>query len=158
MLWNVRCEDMTPSDLWKTDIKANSQMSHFHPLPSFPPSLLSLPAELWHIKGTESPSAFKRKVKRSTFLVRFWKWSHLKAICLRWNLTCHGYRELSLHGASADGDRHPSPAAFTNTLPDVLQACWTVCFASDLPKTHSGTATSAFSSLIPVVFRGEKKI
>lgn len=54
--------------------------------PSFPPSLLSLPAETWNIKGTESPSAFKRKVKRSTFLVRFWKWSHLKAICLRWNL------------------------------------------------------------------------
>lgn len=76
-------------------------------------SPLSLPAAIWNIKDTESPSAFKRTVKCSTFLVRFLKWSHLKAICLHWNLTCHCYRELSLHGASADGDRHPSSAAFT---------------------------------------------
>lgn len=107
--WKVRCENMTPSDLWKTDIKANSQMSPHSPnlSPRF------LPAAIWNIKDTESPSAFKRTVKCSTFLVRFWKWSHLKAICLHWNLTCHCYRELSLHGASADGDRHPSSAAFT---------------------------------------------
>ena len=94
-----------------------------------PPSLLSVPAEMGNIKGSESPSAFKGRVKRSTFLVRFWKWSHLKAICLHWNLTCHRYRELSLHGAaSTDGDRHPSSATFTNTPRDVLQDCWRVCF------------------------------
>lgn len=98
------------------------------PPPSAPLSLLSLAAKIGNIKGSESPSAFKRRVKCSTFSVRFWKWSHLKAICLHRSLTCHRYRELSFHGASADGDRHPSSDAFTKTRLDVLQACWTVCF------------------------------
>lgn len=78
-----------------------------------PPPSYFLP----NIKGTESPSAFKRKVKRCTFSARFRKWSHLKAICLGWNLSlspiqravtlrCHA--ALPRRAASADGDRHPS--------------------------------------------------
>lgn len=125
MLWNMRCENMTPSDLWKTDIKANAQMSN---PPSAPyskpshPSPLSLPAETWSTKGTESPSVFKRKVKRCTFSVRFWKWSHLKAICHPPEPHSSPLQRAVTRGASADGDRHPSSPAFTNTLRDVLQA------------------------------------
>lgn len=112
-----------------------------------PPHLspLSLAAEIWNIKDTESPSAFKRTAKCSTFLVRFLKWSHLKAICLHWNLTCHCYRELSLHGASADGDRHPSPAAFTKTNTWCLAGLPNGVFHLRSAETCSNRATSAFT-------------
>lgn len=146
MLGNMRCTNMTPSDLWKTDIKANSQMSHPPPTPSH-----SFPAEIWERKGAESPSAIKRKVKCFTFLVRFWKWSHLKAICIYWNLTCHRYRELSLHGASADGDRHPSSVAVMNTT-WCLAALLNRMFHLWSAETCSCGARRAFCSLIAVIW------
>lgn len=124
-----------------------------------PPSLLSLPAEMWNIKGTESPSAFKRKVKRSTFLVRFWKWSHLKAICLRWNLSLSPLQR-------AVTSRCQRWWRQTSIIRHVYEhSTWCLAGLAEqyvslkiCRKTRSGTATSAFCSLIPVVLKEKRKI
>lgn len=143
MLWNMRCEKVTSSDLRKTDIRAKPQMS---PPPSPNPPSLATISSSWNLnnKRRQEPFSHQKKVKRSTFLVRFfWKRSHLKAICLHWNPACHCYRELSLQCASADGDRQPSSAAFTSP-PWCLGGLLNSLFRLRSAETYSSRARSVF--------------
>lgn len=70
MLWNMRCEKVTSSDLRKTDIKAKPQMS----TPNTPPSLAAISSSgNLNNKRRQEPFSHQKEVKRSTFLVRFLK-------------------------------------------------------------------------------------
>lgn len=71
-----RCSEIWSVKIWHPLISERQileQTLKWAISPLLPPSRLSLPAEIWKIKGAESPSAIKRKVKRFTFLVRFLK-------------------------------------------------------------------------------------
>lgn len=109
----MRCELTTASDLWKAHIKAKSPMS-----PRPPPPVLCLRAE---IISNPPQSLQPSKAELSAVHSRgdFEQRSHLKAICLRRGPTCHFNRRLSLDGAGADGDRHPSCASCRLPLRDV---------------------------------------
>lgn len=128
MLGNMRCTNMTPSDLWKTDIKANSQMSH----PPPPPHILfplksekgKAPRALQPSKGKlsashswwdfENEATWRQSVSTGTWLVTVTE-------------SCH----FTVPALMETDTRHPLQWW---TLRDVLQACWTGCFTYDLQK------------------------
>lgn len=99
-----RCE-IWGERMWHSLISERQDIKGTPPFPS---------AEIWGKKRRWEPFSHQKKVKRCRFLARILKMEPPEGNLSPlepWLVTVN--RELSLHRPGADGDRHPSSAAFT---------------------------------------------